>query len=93
MIWDSTPKQPFFQITVIDDTVHFTVEKSLTGECNVIQTVNKSEFPVGLTGRVKRQYLVGSILCGVNEANMLTESSEVVNALLSKVYQLSFTLA
>ena len=56
----------------------------------MIQTINKSEFSVPLPGRVKLQYLVGSILCGVNEANMLTESSETVNALLSKVRRPSF---
>ena len=32
---------PFWQLVVIDDKVQFTVDKSLVGDMNVIQSVNK----------------------------------------------------
>ena len=32
---------PFYQLIVIDDKIQFTVEKSLVGDMNVIQSVNK----------------------------------------------------
>ena len=82
----SLPRNPFFQIVIVDDTIRFTVEKSITKECVIISSVNKSLFsPCLILSRVKRQGLVGSLLCGFNELNVLTESEEVVNALFSKV--------
>ena len=41
-----------------------------------------------ILSRVKRQGLVGSLLCGFNELNVLTESEEAVNSLFSKVWLL-----
>ena len=35
---------PFFQIVVVDDTIRFTVEKSITNECIMINSVNKSRL-------------------------------------------------
>ena len=40
----SLPRNPFFQIVIVDDTIRFTVEKSITKECVVISSVNKSGF-------------------------------------------------
>lgn len=40
----SLPHNPFFQIVIVDDTIRFTVEKSITKECVVISSVNKSGF-------------------------------------------------
>ena len=40
----SIPEELFSQLTIVDDKTKYTVGRSITGDCNVIQTVSKWGF-------------------------------------------------
>lgn len=75
---------------MIDDKIQFTVEKSLTGDMNVIQSVNKYSLIISFISRVSKQSLVGSILCGLNEQNVLHAPLKAINRVLKSVSYCSF---
>ena len=46
-VYRSIPQNVYSQIIITDDKIKFTVGRNITGDCNVIQTVNKYGRRIG----------------------------------------------